>query len=157
MLLSTGKYYFEVTIGASHGNNDSVALVISGTNFASIISGQGGVVAFNGGGGLIFYVGTNTGKTVGTWTAGDVICYAADLTNGKVWVRRNSGNWNGDPTANPATGVGYIGSGSTGGSAIAPNLTFGGTGTALNDNMTANFGGSAFAFTPPSGFGNWSM
>lgn len=151
---SYGKYYFEVTIGAAHGNNDSVAVVYPGTVYSSVIGGQGGIICFNGASGVIYNNGTNTGSTVGSWSAGDVICAAVDFYGGNVWFRRNNGNWNGSGTANPATGTGGIGGGtiSSSGPLCVPVLTFGGTGTLSGDNMTANFGQSAFAYAVPSGF-----
>lgn len=42
-------------------------------------------------------------STVATAAAGAAIDLAIDLTNRKLWVRVNGGNWNNNPAGNPAT------------------------------------------------------
>ena len=82
--------------------------------------------------------------------AGTVVGIAVDFTNHLIWFRMApSGNWNGSGTANPATGVGGI-TFSTG--AMVPFVTFGGSGGAAGNVITANFGASSFTGTVPSGF-----
>jgi hypothetical protein len=68
------------------------------------------------------------------------------------WMRKGSGNWNGDATANPATGVGgvIIQSGS-----FDPAVGFASSSSA-NGAYTADFGATAYANAAPSGFGNWT-
>jgi len=58
-------------------------------------------------------------------------------------------DWNGSPSADPATGLGGIAlpSGLTSGSVFA-GLSL----SSVSDAGTINFGGSAFSQTPPSGF-----
>jgi hypothetical protein len=63
------------------------------------------------------------------------------------WVAKNGGQWNGSPTANPATNVGGISLAPISGSTVFPTAQ--GTG---DGHVLANFGASSFAFTPPSGF-----
>lgn len=87
---------------------------------------------------------------VGSITPGitsDKLGVAIDPIAHLFWVRLNGGNWNGSPTANPATGVGGIDISSI------PGPLFGMV-SSTNSSLTANFGASAYAFTPPAGFGN---
>jgi hypothetical protein len=68
-------------------------------------SGGGGYTCH----GTIFrFNGTQVTTTMPTWTTGDVISMALDLTAKKVWFRKNSDGWNGDILANqdPAAGIG---------------------------------------------------
>ena len=77
------------------------------------------------------------------------------MTTMLVWARVGAdGEWNGSPTANPATQVGGISVPYTG----LPVYAFGG-GMVFefgdSDKITANFGGSAFVGTMPTGFVAW--
>lgn len=84
---------------------------------------------------------------------GDTVCFAFDAATNTVWFRVNAGNWNGSPTANPATGVGGF---------VIP-FTAGGENAYVKAAMwnfegssrTLNTGTSAFAQTMPSGFSPW--
>jgi Putative phage tail protein len=152
-----GQFYFEVTMVATHGDHDGVGLSVPSAGYATVITGNSAHIVFAGGG-IIYMNGVNTGKAVGTIVAGDVISVATSFTStsGTTWFRRNNGSWNGDPSANPVTGVG--GNVTTGPASTAvPTLVFGGTGTAINDKMIANFGQSPYVYPVPSGYGNWSV
>ena len=148
---TTGKYYFEITVTAGAGNNDAIGILKSsgvytdGINNSFMVSRTNGVIFTNNG------VFANPGLTA--VANGTVLCFAIDLTARLGWVRKGSGSWNADGGANPATG--------TGGGTIAPTdpfspfVRFGGPGGVNGNNMTANFGGSTYAQTVPSGFINW--
>jgi len=85
-------------------------------------------------------------STYASWGLNDVLCFALDAGN-KWWVRVNGGSWNNNSSDNPATNTG----GSSEGFAPcfpAYNLKF----STTADQLTFNFGATAFAFTPPSGF-----
>ena len=60
-------------------------------------------------GGEYWFNGAIQASGLPTWTSGDTIDVAVDLTNNKVWVRVNSGNWNNNSGENPATGAGGLG------------------------------------------------
>jgi hypothetical protein len=62
------------------------------------------------------------------------------------WLRANGGNWNGDPTANPATGTGGYSFGAAAGQLFVPFASL------APASLTANFGASSFTDTVPSGF-----
>lgn len=66
----------------------------------------------------------------------------------KVWARVNGGDWNADPTANPATDTGYYHTTLYDGAPMFATNQIGST----NDIVTMNYGASAFAFGVPSGF-----
>jgi hypothetical protein len=100
VLLGSGKYYFEVKVGASN----SVASVRVGVVDQGHANTSGPAAAIAG-----KVIELSTGSTVsnGTTTAfdsaytnGDVVMVAVDLTSGKVWFGKN-GSWlqSGDPAA----------------------------------------------------------
>jgi hypothetical protein len=76
--------------------------------------------------GEIHYAGSTAQSGLPTYGPGDYLDIATNLDTGKFWVRVNGGNWNGDPTADPATDTNGIslqlpGNGTTGsGSALYP-------------------------------------
>jgi hypothetical protein len=100
-------------------------------------------------GGTIYLNGVTTGVSLGAITTGNVVCVAVDITNRLIWFRKGAaGNWNGSASANPATGVGGISIISLASSVVYPWITIGNT----NDQVTANFGDTAFGGAVPSGF-----
>lgn len=151
---SSGKYYWEDTM-----TNGTAAEPIAGfANGSFPISGDfvGQTldgVGFDSSGNGFWKNSANTGSmpTAGT---GDVVAYALDLGNLKFWARvihsGTPGNWNNSGTDNPATNTGGF---SISGLNAGPYFAVLTTGTPTQ--ITTNFGGSAFAATAPSGFGNW--
>ena len=140
---SSGKWYAEITVDAvstAGGNGapfvgvaDSVFTTSTSTIGSSADSSQGRFANSLGGSG-----------NVGGFTVGDVICVAYDADSRKVWLRKNSGAWAGG--GNPAAGT-------------TPHKTLSGTGAlyvfaqqSYASRVTVNFGGAAFAYTPPVGF-----
>jgi hypothetical protein len=100
----------------------------------------------------------NHGKGSGAaFVAGDVVGLAFDITAGKLWTRKNGGNWNNDILANqnPDSAAGPVVGGFL--------LTELGSGpfypTAFDANatsvLTANFGQTAYNSAAPTGFLNW--
>ncbi len=88
-----------------------------------------------------------------TAAIGDVICQAwiPDLAISTFFIRINNGNWNGSPSANPATNTGGIAMGGIGGVGGGPYpMASGVTGSVL----TSNFGATAFSQAIPAGFGS---
>lgn len=50
--------------------------------------------------GFIYYNGTNPAGFPGSYTTGDRLCWAINVTTGKAWWRKNNGSWqSGDPAA----------------------------------------------------------
>lgn len=79
-------------------------------------------------------------------------------TNSAIWFRKNGGNWNGNPSADPATSIGGLAiDGVANGFSGPPYFAFGGVQDAFSGSgpFTFNFGASPFAFTPPTGATAW--
>jgi hypothetical protein len=171
----TGKYYFEFTIGATHGRNDGVGMLVTSLlggapegDFGTFANGTAcaKVFFFDG---AIWSNGGSSGKAIGACVAGDVIGAAVDLSaqthtsGGNIWFRKKSGgvisNWNGamnSTDSDPALGVGPINvNGFNFSKTWAPCVGFAGSGTSVGDNMTANFGATPFAMPHPNGFAIW--
>lgn len=149
---SSGKYYFEVTVGATHGLTDAIAVMASTYSYANLAGNSGICVCWwPNNGGSIISGGGNTFLNIGAGSPGDVIGIAVDIGAAKTWWRRNGGLWNGSGTANPATGANAA-SFSSGSVTVAPAIGFTGSGQQSGDNFTANFGATSFSGTVPSGF-----
>lgn len=156
--LTSGKVYFEVTVTTlPSGGNFWLGIDASAADFLTTdpevigdIAGQWGYQQ-NAGAATARAFGSSAAATAAA--QGDVVCVAADLSLGRMWVRVNGGAWigGGDPAANTTptfTGMAVAG-GSFWGNfrpCVAPGI-----GTTL----TANFGGKTFAQTVPSGFAGW--
>lgn len=174
----TGRYYWEVTVGATHGGNDSAGLNIttlsSGTglpkgDFQRMANGGSGTSTCYLIDGSIWSNTANTGKTIGPVVAGDVIGIAVDLTaqsttqGGLCWFRKRhagiTSNWNGavlPSDADPATGVGGLAMQGFGWTETwAPAVGFSGNGSSVGDQMTANFGATPVVMPRPTGFSIW--
>jgi hypothetical protein len=156
---STTKRYFEAT-----ATNPETALAVGLANAAFVIDNGGqNVVGFDGAGnsigydatGLIAIAGTSTVSASAWFSPGDVAQVAVDLGARLFWGRANGGQWNGSPTANPATGVGGIsmtGAISTG--ALFPAVSAFDPGPPA-DTITINFGATTFSGSIPAGFSAW--
>jgi hypothetical protein len=146
------KQYFEIKLLTSTSNGNSIgymtptdaitAAPASGNNKTGVILGSASSLIYTPN-------GISTGKDLGAVAVNDVIGVAYDGDNSLLWFRKNAGNWNGDASANPATGAGGVVA--TIRQGYTPYVAFivGGPST---DVMTGNFGQTTFAFTPPSGF-----
>jgi hypothetical protein len=155
---SSGKYYFEVTLTAVNLDGQGVGFGDGTVTTNELIGSQTTSVTWKFSNGEIRRANPLT--TIYTAAAGDIVAVAVDFDAKLIWYRKKTGgttnNWNNSGTANPATGVGGIdvtaGIGDPFTGPFWPMFTMEITG----DNITANFGGSAYAMTAPSGFGNWS-
>lgn len=102
--------------------------------------------AYNDGAVYKNYSGTVTQfATVGSFIAGQTQCFAT--FGGKLWIRIDNGGWNNDILANqdPANNIGGLDISDLG--TVFPAFDVQNTGK-----LTANFGSTNFAFTPPAGF-----
>lgn len=145
---SSGKHYFEIIVDSvSAGGTYNPALGISG---ATIDNSNLGTAATDYG---YLSNGQKRGAAAAaaafgsSFTAGDVIGVAADLTAGNIWFAKNN-VWqaSGDPAsgASPAfTGL----SGSKRPCAMAAG--------SISVQTTIRTGSDAIAYTPPSGFSPW--
>lgn len=147
---ASGKYYFEITVSQYNGSGDAAGIITSTGTYADMINSVRECMSVIVSSGNIWSNNTSSGKTVGPLAAGAVLGFAIDLTARKAWARKGAGNWNGDVTHNPATGAGGVTLPAT--VSFAPAFGFN---SWVGDNMTGNFGATAFANAAPSGFGNW--
>jgi SPRY domain len=151
-LQSTGKYYFEVTATVTSGYGNMIGLINSSANYLAMVNNGTGCCTIGCGSGNFFTPGSGSGTGIGAVVSGDVIGVAVDFTAGKIWFRKNSNGFlaAAGGTQNPVTGQGgaLMGAGS-----FSPTVGF--DSFTSGDNMTANFGTSAFLNAAPSGFGNW--
>lgn len=144
-----GKFYWEekptvwgsANTGVGFCNSNSAPTTSAEVNYCAVYKS-----------GNIWLNGASTGSTLAARAANDVIGIALDLDARLVWFRvAPSGNWNGNASANPTTGVGGISLASAplgGGFPVHPVAILGATA----DAVTANFGDTAFIGTSPGGF-----
>jgi hypothetical protein len=148
---TSGKYYWECLCNTFTSGTSAVGMAPSTAALnAGIASGGSGAGTFGlNRNGAIVVSAVASGVTFGTITSGSLICLAVDLSAQRVWCRLGAaGNWNNNVANNPATGVGGVAI--TLGAALAgfPAVSL----FANGDQVTANFGDSAFTGAPPSGF-----
>jgi hypothetical protein len=126
---TTGKWYFEFTV-AGTPINLGIGLANATSSLTAYLGSDGNSQGWYNSG----FGGS------ASFTGGDVLGVAFDADNDLVWYAKNN-TFTGNPTAG------------TGGTAIGLATFF----PAFSsqdpaDTGTANFGGTAFAYTPPSGF-----
>jgi hypothetical protein len=140
-----GKWYFEFTVA----DNDDFHMFGVGNADASVNTYCGATAdswgwRSDGAGGLKFHAGSSALGVDAD--AGDVIQVALDLDNGELWWGVN-GTWH--ESSNPATRTsphytGVTGSGEPIFAMYSPYTS--------GNSVTANFGASAFSYTPPDGY-----
>jgi hypothetical protein len=158
MPVSSGKWYYEVTSGGTRigaGFTTSGSLTQANLNTGPIDVAAETFVITNAG--EIYYGTTDSGNTTPAFGSGVTMGFALDADAGKAWVTVNGSDWadsssgtSGDPTdgSNPTWTQ-------TIGTPVQPLCgdTSGGSFVTL---ATANFGQSAFAYTPPTGYNAWN-
>ena len=148
---SSGKFYCEVTCGTVVNTGFGVCnSAVSLNNFLGV--DNFGAAVYSGGG--YTSTGVSGTTTCNAPVAGHVFGVAIDVDNRAIWMKdwTAAGNWNANGTANPATNTnGCI----LGGGMATGNLCAAVTCANTGDNVTFNFGASAYTGTPPAGFGNW--
>lgn len=165
--VSSGKWYWEITQTATQNSRAICSVSVDAPNTAisaANTAGSGAIVT------SYAYLQANGNKVNNassvaygaSWTTGDVIGVALDMTNGKVYFSKN-GTWqnSGDPVA--GTGFAFSGlSGTLGPSGVLYHDAFDGSLVQID----ANFGqaplatgatynsasGGYFKYTPPTGF-----
>ena len=138
LFVSSGKWYFEYTLGTFQGDtamglaNSSAALTtFSGENTNSV-----GYLAD----GRFFY--NNSSTSYSSYTTGDVIGIAFDCATGKIWIAKNN-TW--QNSGNPAAGTGQVQT------VTWPNFTPIAR-TIGSGAISVNFGQRPFIHAAPSGF-----
>lgn len=142
---ASGKWYFEVKVKTTGGPGQRCVGV--GKTAAAIDNNFVGVDA-NAWGHLSDGYKTHSGFTAfGTaWdTVNDVFMLAWDATLGRLWFGKNGVWMSGSPAANTTP----VYTGVTG--TLFPMCGMSNT----TESLEANFGATAFAYGPPSGFSAW--
>lgn len=138
---STGKWHFEATFNAvASASNLSVGVVPSTYSLTSVteFASPGGVVTSGG------YVNENGGGgfNADSWSvAGNTIAFEFDADTNQFWVEKVGGTGRKGPFTMGTIGDTFAVAGSR-------NLD--------GNQVTLNFGASAFAITPTSGFLAWN-
>jgi len=141
---TSGKYYWEVTAESATSSYAQVGIMSmsSQLDFGLGSVGPGAGYALSG-----TITSWATGATACTYSTGAVIGIALDLDTGMLYFSRD-GVW--QAGGKPESSTGGIGFGGTS-QTMYPAVSLG-----IGDVLTANFGQSAFAHTPPSGFKAWT-
>ena len=148
---SSGKYYLEFNNISFGNNNGMLGFAHAAQALNTLSMDSQGTFCINPAGTAFGNVGS---FSMGSNIVPNVLGFAIDLTNGLMWARYNTGNWNDSGTADPVSGTGGVDivvNGSNG--AVFPFAAFQGdnspTPTATL-NLTGGFTGSQ-----PSGFLLW--
>lgn len=147
---STGKYYNEFVVTTAPGGNLAPGIINGSQSVTNTFLGGTGNNSIGWYKNGQVFLNNSAVTTISAFVQGNTIEMAVDLGNTNIWFRVLGGNWNNNGTANPATNTGGI-SISVITTPVFPAVDV----EDNNDAFTANFGGSAYADTPPSGFGNW--
>ena len=152
--VSSGKYYWESqnkqTAAAILGVATAQASVLpNGSIFGSTGHGGGDSnPAWTWAGANYYFNATSAGTGLSNHSATDIVMYALDLDNGKLWFGRN-GTWYNSSwgtTGNPATGANATVSG------LNTSYTYIPAGSIVSGGAIYNFGQRSFVHTPPTGF-----
>ncbi len=161
--VTTGKWYWEQTIDVSNSNNTWIGLIApTGTDWSAAsrtVSEQQNVYFYESSGRITRGTGSGRTNLYGSsgsrdFNAGDVIGIAYDADAGNLWISINGAWMNGATDADVAAGL----------SPTISNISAeefqpfaGGSSTQSGDThtVTFNFGVTAFASTPPTGFAGY--
>lgn len=147
--VTSGKFYAEtkwIEFSNSYigvGIGDASASV---ENYYGL-DNHGLIYVSNGSIGQVYQNGSPI-ATIQTTSEGDTVAIAFDCTAKLCWFKTNTGNWNNNPSANPATGAGGISFASL---MTAPYFVAAGVQFAPTDQMNINFG-PGFIYAAPAGF-----
>lgn len=152
---STGKWVVEIGVIVDLSGQTGIGLASASTSLTGSSnlgsSGQDSTSVSTSGGVRVSPAGQVIANNIPlNYGPGETVMIAVDLDASLVWFRTSGSNWNNSGTANPATGVGGVDISAISGT-LYPSVQLRGSG----DQMTANFGASAFVHTIPSGFTSW--
>ena len=146
-LMSSGKWYFEMTAGTTSTRYPVVGVQVDQTPFNSSAGFPGAYTTNGFGYGADGNSFTNNGPQVAfgsSFTSGDVIGVAVDVDAGKVWMSKN-GTW--QASGNPSAGT------SPAYTITAGTPLYGCVGSVNSAGThSMNFGQRPFSYTPPTGF-----
>lgn len=144
---SSGKYYFEVTIGATANYYE---LGIGNSSYSTSANPGSANSAGYGSNGFLNVNSGQCSGTFATYGSGAVIGIAVDVTNALLYVALNNTYQN---SSNPVSGTGGCSLG------ISPPYfaALGFFAGSQSANFTVNFGNTAFVYSPPTGFSRWDL
>lgn len=157
---STGKWFFSATFNQVTSNDDvgfnkettGLGIANAAHDFAADYPGMSpynAAIALASGS---LYGGGSDGPTFGEMFSGDVLDLVVDLDAALLWARKNGGDWNGSPTADPETGAeGFDCASSFPSGDVYPLFLL----YANGDQLTANFGASSFTYAKPATIPAW--
>jgi hypothetical protein len=146
-----GKFYWEITCNTLTNSSASVGMATTAIAQPIFITGGAGpgTCGVNRAGSVYVDGVIVGGIAFGTIANGTVVGVAFDADARLVWFRLGAaGNWNMSATASPTTGAGGVAVFLGRGIPAHPAVCF----AATSDQITANFGDTAFTGTVPSGF-----
>lgn len=146
---SAGKWYWECKVTANVTNAFTPGFGTAAMSLTAQVGGSAISFGIENDGSTIRTGGPVLANAAGTsFAVNDVINFAIDLDAGQAWLGKN-GTWT--ASGNPAAGTN-------------PWVTFTAnlvlfpawSGNVNTESCTANFGTTAFASTPPTGFNAWT-
>lgn len=147
---STGKHYFEVTLGGGGLGNWMVGVSQAGEAASNPLYAMTNAAGWRYDGDV--FRGASDQGNWATFTSGDTICVAIDIAAEKIWFRKGAaGNWNNSGAADPETGAGGFDL------AALPAGTYYPTVSGANSVATGllNTGHAPFVGAVPAGFFIW--
>jgi hypothetical protein len=154
----SSKIYWEITAVSFNSSSFCLCGFDNGSAATNSFLGSGNdsMGVHQGGGG--FFNGSGTGTVFPSVSAGDVVGFAVDFNAKIIWTKNITGGTTwcvGSAIGDPALGTGGFSFATinvgTGAFFAGYTLDFNALGTVY----TANFGATAYAQTPPTGYGNW--
>ena len=149
--------YFEVKLGTGISSaNTMVGIANSSESLTNFVGVDLNGIGWEWNNGNIFINNAHTNTNFVTGVANDVIGFAVDFTNNKLWVKNitQGGGWNNDVIANqnPATNTGGY---SIAGLNAGPYFITADVGAVNGESLSLNTGPTFNIVTPPSGFTAW--
>ena len=142
---ASGKAYFEITpttSGYGGGGTTAIGFASATHNLRTALGNDAYSIGLLSNGQIV--VGGSPYADAGPWFAGIALGIAVDFGAKLVWFFNPSSDWNGN-SGDPGSNIGGIPCGITGAMfAAAMNIS--------GDAIDANFGGSPFTWTVPTGF-----
>ena len=145
----TGKYYYEFTVGTA-ANTQIGVMNAAGARSEYLGFDYSHSAGANWNGGWLSSGGVTTAPAL---VSGHVYGMAIDITNKKAWLKdlTAASSWNSNGSADPVTGVNAATFATITGD-IYPACSLNQSG----DQITFNFGATAYTGTVPSGYASWS-
>ena len=142
---TSGLWYWEATVGSTNADSSLGIVDITANAFSngSTWFGNSGALLWRGRVDGSQYTNGTAGTSYSSFAVNDKMMFAFKPSNGHVWWGKN-GTWYN--SGDPANDTGYVATVSTS-TVFAPFI---GAGNAFS--ATFNFGATAFAYTPPTGF-----